>query len=438
MVLVVACADVAPTPTSTSVTRIPTKTMAIVPTALPTAPSVITPLHLRILSSHSAEATIFTNVAHQIESAHPQFDLTFEVDTDDYYSTLWAELNAGTAPDLFWLPATKLSDFVRSGHLLDLRDYANTTSEYDDDLFYSGPMFHLTFASTSQKDKRPLWGLPRSVSTLALYLNLDLLAEADAPDPRALAVDGQWNWEALRSVSQQVTDARMGAAGYGQKSWWGTHGAWIFGAGGSYLNTARSGCLLDSAESLAGLDFERTLYDDLRVAVPLGDAAVGEFLNGNVGLYLDGRWFTSTMREEADFDWDVVALPEGQAGAFNWLFWGAYVVNAETKHPEEAWDLVWALSSAEIQQYITAAGINLPSRVGTEYIQTFLDSIPPTNNVAFLAGLENAVVEAPLWNAEFAAVDSASQHYIEQFLRGEISRKRFVEGVCTAVGATLP
>ena len=41
-----------------------------------------------------------------------------------------------------------------------------------------------------------------------------------------------------------------------------------------------------------------------------------------------------------DFNFDVVGLPEGPAGPGNWLFWGAYVVNANTEHPEQAWQLV--------------------------------------------------------------------------------------------------
>ncbi len=33
----------------------------------------------------------------------------------------------------------------------------------------------------------------------------------------------------------------------------------------------------------------------------------------------------------------------------NWLFWGAYVVNANTADPEAAWQLVQALTTAETQ-----------------------------------------------------------------------------------------
>ena len=65
-------------------------------------------------------------------------------------------------------------------------------------------MFHLTFDPATGEPGGPLWGLPRDVSTFALYLNLDLLAEAGAADPRELAANGEWTWEAVEEVGQAV------------------------------------------------------------------------------------------------------------------------------------------------------------------------------------------------------------------------------------------
>ncbi len=49
---------------------------------------------------------------------------------------------------------------------------------------------------------------------------------------------------------------------------------------------------------------------------------------------MNGRWATPGARSDANFNWDVVQLPTGPGGTQgNWLFWGAYVVNANTEHP---------------------------------------------------------------------------------------------------------
>ncbi|MEZ4592047.1 MAG: hypothetical protein R3D55_13030 [Chloroflexota bacterium] len=55
---------------------------------------------------------------------------------------------------------------------------------------------------------------------------------------------------------------------------------------------------------------------------------------------------------------------------------GAYVVNANTEHPEEAWALVQALTTAETQGKIAELGANVPSRVSQEALDAFRPSRP--------------------------------------------------------------
>ncbi len=80
-------------------------------------------------------------------------------------------------------------------------------------------------------------------------------------------------------------------------------------------------------------------------------------------MFTNGRWATPGARADVDFNWDVVQLPTGSGGTQgNWLFWGAYVVNANTEHPQEAWELVQALTTADTQAQISELGANIPSR----------------------------------------------------------------------------
>jgi multiple sugar transport system substrate-binding protein len=65
-------------------------------------------------------------------------------------------------------------------------------------------------------------------------------------------------------------------------------------------------------------------------------------------MFQNGRWATPGIRIR-DFNWDVVNCPTARPVPSNWQFWGAYAVNANTAHPEEAWQLVQELTSAEVQ-----------------------------------------------------------------------------------------
>jgi multiple sugar transport system substrate-binding protein len=283
-----------------------------------------------------------------------------------------------------------------------------------------------------------MWGLPRDVSTFALYLNLDLIAEAGAEDPRELAKNGQWTWDKFLEVSQKVRGLGSDIYGYGANAWWGPYGVWLNASGGGFFNAERNACALDTPESLAGLEFQRSLYVDYDVAVPYGEDSEPPYMAGRVAMFQNGRWATPGVRANAKFNWDVVELPTGPKGMGNWLFWGAYVVNAKTAHPEEAWKLVQELTTADTQGMISALGTNIPSRVSQAALDAFLTFTPPDNNQAFLNGLaQNPTAEGPVWAGSWPEFDAVMGPAITAVLTGQTSVADFAASVCSEANKTF-
>lgn len=201
-------------------------------------------------------------------------------------------------------------------------------------------------------------------------------------------------------------------------------------AGGNFFNADRTACGLDTPEALAGLTFAQNLYTS-GVAVPYGEDPEPPFRAGNVAMFQNGRWATPGIRT-VEFDWDVVGLPTGPAGnPGNWLFWGAYVVNANTAHPEQAWQLVQALTTAQTQGQVAALGANIPSRVSQEALNAFLTFTPPANNQAFLDGLANSpTAEGPLWAGSWPEFVSVMDAAVSSLLSGQSSIDDFANTVC--------
>lgn len=398
-------------------------------------------LRWRTRPDNQAEIDVYQSVSDSIDASMDSVALVYEPggsESSSYQDVLKTELAAGTAPDVFWIPGTDIADFATRGLIMDLRDMASATDGYSDDAFYPGPMFHLTFNPETSNTGETLWGLPRDVSTFALYLNLDLLAESGAPDPRELAANGEWNWDSFVEVASAINALGDDIFGYGQNAWWGPYGYWINAAGGSFFTEDRTGCGLNSAESLAGLEFEQRLYQEFNVAVPYGEDSEPPFLAGKVGMFQNGRWATPGARASADFNWDVVELPDGPAGPSNWLFWGAYVVNANTEHPEAAWELVQALTTAETQGQIAELGANVPSRVSQEALDAFLTFSPPANNQAFLNGLaNNPATEGPLWAGSWPEFDAIMGPEVTAVLNGETSIDDFAASICDEANRTF-
>ncbi|MDH3680605.1 MAG: extracellular solute-binding protein, partial [Acidimicrobiia bacterium] len=218
--------------------------------------------------------------------------------------------------------------------------------------------------------------------------------------------------------------------------WWGPNGAWMNAAGGGYFNADRTECALDSAGSIDGLSFLRDLYATGN-AVPFGEDAEAPFRAGTVGMFQNGRWATPGIRT-VEFDWDVVGLPEGANGPGNWLFWGAYVVNADTADPAAAFQLVQALTRADVQAQISELGANIPSRVSDEALDAFLGFTPPTNNQAFLDGLQNnPTTEGPLWTGSWPEFDSIAGAEIGAVITGDRDIDDFQANICAETAAAF-
>jgi len=431
----------------------PPATPSVVETQAPQAPEETQPpapageeitLRWRTRPDNQAEIDVYQDASDAIDAKLEGVTLVYEPggsETSSYQDVLKTEIGAGTAPDVFWIPGTDVADFASRGLILNMYEMGKSTAGFTIEDFYPGPMFHLAYnpeTAQSGADSGTLWGLPRDVSTFVLYLNMDLVNEAGAPDPRELAKEGKWTWDAFLDVAQKVRALGSDVYGYGANAWWGPYGVWLNAAGGGFFTADRTACALDTPESLQGLEFQRSLYVDYDVAVPYGEDSEPPFMAGRVGMFQNGRWATPGARANAKFTWDVVELPTGPKGMGNWLFWGAYVVNAKTAHPEEAWKLVQELTTAETQGMISALGTNIPSRVSQEALDAFLTFTPPDNNQAFLNGLaQNPTAEGPVWAGSWPEFDAIMGPAITAVLTGDRSVEDFAASICDEANKTF-
>ena len=434
-----ACGGTAATEAPAVVTEAPAvATEAPVVTEAPVAAEDVE-VRWRTRPDNQEEIDVYSQISTDLDAELDGITLTYEPGGSEganYQDQLKAEIAAGTAPDVFWIPGTDVADFATRGLILNAADLAASTDGFSVDDFYAGPMFHLTYnpeTGAAGADSGAVWGLPRDVSTFALYLNMDLINEAGAPDPRELAANGEWTWDAFLDVAQKTRALGSDIYGYGASAWWGPYGVWLNASGGGFFTEDRSACALNTEESLAGLDFQRSLYQDYDVATPYGEDPEPTFRAGKVAMFQNGRWATPGVRT-VDFEWDVVQLPNGPSGtAGNWLFWGAYVINANTEHPEQAWALAQALTTAQTQGKISALGANIPSRVSQEALDAFLTFTPPANNQAFLNGIAadaNPTAEGPLWAGSWPEYDKIMGPAIQGVLTGATTVEDFGTTIC--------
>lgn len=388
-------------------------------------------LRWRTRPDNQAEIDVYTAASEAIDEGWDGVALEYEPggsETASYQDVLISEIEAGTAPDVFWIPGTDVARFAQQGLILNLAPIAAEDADFNVGDFYEGPMGFLTTPIAEGEDA--LWGLPRDVSAFAIYYNADLFDEAGLPYPG----EGDWTWDEFEEAAAEISSLGDDIYGFGMNAWWANWGYFVNAAGSSFFNDDYTACGLDNEATVEGLSFAADLFEE-GYAVPWGTDSEPPFLAGNVGMFMNGRWATPGTVANADFAWNVAPLPAGPGGETNWLFWGAYVVNANTENPEEAWDLVTRLTSAEIQGQIASLGANIPSRATDEAIELFLNTLPDSgvNNQAFVDGASVGVAEAPLFNGNWPAIDAAYGQGVNQVFNGELSAEDFANTICEQV-----
>lgn len=389
-------------------------------------------LRWRTRPDNQAAIDVYTAASENIDENWDGVSLVYEPggsETEDYQVVLITELEAGTAPDVFWIPGADIATFAETGLIANMAPYAAEDEDFNIEDFYAGPMSFLT--TPVEEGEEVLWGLPRDVSAFALYYNKELFDEAGLDYP---GESGDWTWDEFADTSEEISGLGDEIFGFAQNAWWGPWGYWVNAAGSGFFNEDFTACGLDNEATVEGLNAAAELYDE-GWALPYGSDGEGPFLAGTIGMFMNGRWATPATIANADFDWDVAPLPAGPAGESNWLFWGAYVVNGNTEHPEEAWDLLTRLTSAEIQGQIASLGANIPSRQTQDAVDLFLNTVPEAgiNNQVFVDGASVGIAEAPLFTGNWPGIRDAYGAAVTQVFNGELSAEEFAETICDQV-----
>lgn len=391
-----------------------------------------TVLRWRTRPDNQAEIDVYTATSDAIDAEWDGVALEYEPggsESASYQDVLITELEAGTAPDVFWIPGTDIARFAEAGLILNLVDIAAADENFNAEDFYAGPMGFLT--TSLVEDESALWGLPRDVSAFAIYYNADLFDEAGLDYPGG----ENWDWDAFLEAAEEISSLGTDIYGFGMNAWWANWGYFVNAAGSSFFNEDYTACGLNNDATVAGLNTAAMMFDE-GWAIPWGTDSEPPFLAGNVGMFLNGRWATPGTLTNADFNWNVATLPIGPSGeATNWLFWGAYVVNANTENPEAAWELVTRLTNADVQGQIASLGANIPSRATDEAIELFLNTLPDSgvNNQAFVDGAAAGMTEAPLFFGSWTDIDNAYGTGVTAVFNGELSAEEFANTICDQV-----
>jgi len=356
------------------------------------------------------EMTILKKRLEAFHQSHPGIHVRLMHIPENYFQKLHILAAAGLMPDVVFVNSLYFPVYASHGFFRDLRTFLARTPQLSEQDFYPQALTPFEFnASTpsTATHQRALGALPRDVSNLVVFINQDLFKQAGLLLPNA-----QWTWGDLTHLVQRLTtdtnhDGRheqYGVSFYRKPALFVLPFLWSAG-GGLLENTAQgSALLLSNPQSISGIEFYQNLYTQGWVPkrTEVGDATMSQlFLQGKLAMLISGRWSVPVFRQQASFSWDIRPFPAGPAGSHVGVDSSGYALASQSKHPNEAWQVIAFLSAAESQQALTRSGLIIPARRDIAESQTFLQpTLAPTSSGFFLSAIETGIPTQshPRWN----------------------------------------
>jgi multiple sugar transport system substrate-binding protein len=367
----------------------------------------------------------------QFHATHPNIRVFFVPDPVAVTETMLAEMEAGTAPDVFQGCCTHFPAWAQMGHTLDLRSYvkADLDQETIDD--WDPAQYRALFTADGQQ-----FGLPKYHGALALYFNKDLFDayEVDYPDET-------WDHSHYQEAMNRLTHDRDGD---GQTDLWGStlDITWdriqvhANGWGGHLVDpTDATKTLMCAPEAMAAQEWIRArIWDDGAMATLLDVQNLSTrqaLITQHVAMVEDGSWALKDILTEADFRLGIAPFPSGPVRRVTLATTDGFGIYAGTKHPEAAWELLQFLIGKDYGRAMARTNYLQPARASlvpewVEYIrEEFPSKTQDVNIAAFADGhIEGYSVTAEIMDNMADAKEIAKSAWTEVYTLGQASLER--------------
>lgn len=319
------------------------------------------------------EATLMDAIGTRFEPEHPNITVEYDYvsygDKETRYAT---EIQGGSGPDVMHLHAYSLASFIDRGFLMDLTPFIEAEGGEE---FLS--RWYPQALALMQDSGGAYYAIPADFMSMALFYNSALFEEVGLDPEKAPAT-----WTEFREFAQQLTRDRNGD---GQLDTWGfgTIGAVdpgfelrvspiLITHEATYLNEDNTCSMLNTPEAQAAFNFFVDLNNEYGVIPPgvtqQNPGTVREQMANEQIAMLIGSGWTAPIVDSVNPDLNAfevlrvapIPLAEGVVDpefiTTAWL--SAWVINPNTEHPQEAWELVKFLTAEEQEkQWFDDAGV---------------------------------------------------------------------------------
>lgn len=326
-------------------------------------------LTVSVWSQDEKQLALFQAIADEFAESSPlvasvRFD---SIPFDSYNQSLAVRLSGGDAPDLGWVSATQVPEYVDAGVLEDLTE-AFKDPDYD----------YADVADTAKSGwtiDGAVYGYQFSTAPDLVYFNADAFKKAGLPTPLDLYNDGKWTWDAFADSAKGIVDSKtlpFGAViGGFDFAVWRSLAALFQAYGAEPWSDGATSCGFSTPEMAQAMSLlQRMVYTDKSHPAP-GQAA--DFFAGTAAMTTQKPSAAANL-DGASFAWDVVPDPSGPAGYRPAGGKAGMSVFSGGKYPEAATAFLKYWSNAD--QTARMAAFFPPARASALNIETLEKANP--------------------------------------------------------------
>jgi multiple sugar transport system substrate-binding protein len=344
--LVAACGggDGSPAPGATG----PTGTTPPVATGAAFDPTTISgEVTLGAWESSPAEGEALEAALEGFAAAYPNITVDQQTVAGDYRVQMATNFSAGTAPDIFYVNAEYAPEWIEEEFLEPLDPYI-AKQGFDTSGFFAG------YLDTFKGPDGVTYGLPKDGNTIATGYNTDLVTTPPTTlDELVTTADGLKGQGSLKAPICINPGLDRGLA-------------FIYAQGGSLLTEDYSAAAIDSAESVAAVQWYLDLIKNgqAMTATQIGAGWCGEALGKGLSAFaFEGGWLKGAMDNDfPDTNWAFAEMPAGSAGQVTISYTAAYGINPDSEVKDAAWVVMQYLTGVDGMKLWTEGGIAIPSR----------------------------------------------------------------------------
>ena len=318
-----------------------------------------------------SEIEIIRPILAGFEKENPNVRVEFMHIPQNYFQKIHLLFASNTAPDVIFINNHYLPVYANAGLLEPLQANSN---------FYDKALRSLSWKNT-------LYAVPRDISNLVVFYNRDIFRKNNLSSP-----NDNWTFREFLETAQKLTNNGVFGVSFEEDTLF--YLPYLMSMGGGILSDDLSRLIIDDEKSQRGIQFYANLRKKYHVAPRREERASATmaqmFLQEKLAMHVSGRWLVPKYREEADFDWDVVAFPRGEAGSVVPMDASGWAIAKSSEHKIAARKLVDYLSSKSSIEKFTQSGLIVPARKDVAESIYFLDNQKPRNVRVFLNAIETS------------------------------------------------